>query len=191
MNRFQFALAQIGRKEERVRSLGMLLGPTDLPGKGWVLQTERSWRTGASGHATDEYRRAHRLGLYSAVRTFKQGDTSRSLLMQLMPFESQDDAASSMSQIPNRLSPNPKARVQVMQEQAVEYLDVPGVGHVWAFEQRVLGQMGPSATRYISGNVDNVVLLLQCTALGDGWPWADVMEIAGSQAGKIVRVLNT
>ena len=76
--RLQFALAQLGPKPNRERSLSTLLDVDELPGNGWEVLDERTWRAGSIGKSTPWGDRAREAKDIVAWRSFAEGE-SRSI----------------------------------------------------------------------------------------------------------------
>jgi len=187
-------LAQIGASPARRSSLSMVLRANELPESGWSELRQLSWRVGAWGYRPAETgRRAHRAGYFVAVRSFEQKSTSRWLVVQVAPYVSTSDAEKAVGGMRSRLYSNSSSKVLVTAEREVEGIEVVGVTNPWTLEQLQEGKelagdqkfVGPSATRYVAGNIENVLFFLQCSGLGEGWSWSDVESVASLQASKI------
>src|SRR5580658_7353128 len=93
----ELAIAQIGVGRERDYSLAMLLEPSELPGEGWSMLSERCWRTGFRlrlTRADSPGRRARRAGSITAARSFVQATPSREMWVEVQPFVTEADAES-------------------------------------------------------------------------------------------------
>ena len=176
----------------------MLLRANELPGIGWRGLRQVSWRIGAWGYQPAETgRRAHRAGHFVAVRSFEQESSSRRLVAQIAPYVSASDAEEAVVGLRSRLYPHPNAKVVVTAEREVEGIEVVGVNKPWTFEHMQEGKdlpgnqrfVGPSASRYVAGNIENVMVFLQCSGLGEGWSWSDVASVTSLQASKIEGAL--
>jgi hypothetical protein len=188
MNRLRFGIAQIGTKREAGRSLAMLLGVVDLAGSGWEMLEELTWRTGAIGSPTEGARRAGRAGSVTAWRSFEQAP-SRWLWAEIIPYTSSGDAESAIPHLRPSFLPNPQTEVTVTAERTIGDQVVAGVTAPLVFEQTTAGSQGPSASRYVAGTVDRVVLIVACSGYADAWSWSDVVALAASQADKIRATL--
>lgn len=192
MNNLQVLLAQIGGRAARAHPRAMLVERVELPGTGWEVKGERSWRTGAWGTSPSEAgRRARQHRSFSANRLFEQSGAPRWVSVQVVPCGSVSDAEAAVPDLQSRFMPNPKTRVAVAREGVVAAVEVPEVPHPWVYEQLTTGMPeGPTATRYIGGNVENVVFIVACTGYEEAWPWTEVSVIASLQAAKVRAILD-
>ncbi len=115
MTTFDWLVAQVGmRRSERRWSRSLLLNPSELPGGGWSIRSERSWRAGVSFAGarphTDEGNRARRARCVVAWRAFEDSTAERWLWVEAVPLVSEVDAASYVSTGLDQFVPDPRAR---------------------------------------------------------------------------------
>ena len=191
MNNLQVLVAQIGTRSARAQPRTMLLDESDLPGDGWRLCSQRSWRMGAWGiPPSDANRRACQAGLFTGSRVFEQASPTRWLSTQVLQFASILDAQSEVPGMQERLMPNPRARVTIVDERTIHGHRVAGLANLWVFEQLTVGLERPTYTRYVAGSVEFVVTMLMCTGDRGQWPWDEVMSIATMQSSKVRATIS-
>lgn len=185
-SRLAYGFAQWGSKSKRDYTRSMLIELSDLPGEGWMLLGERVWRTGIFGLPSDIWRRARSVGAFTAVRSYEQSTPSRWVLIKVSPVASVQDAEDIVPTLVSLSAPNPKARVAVISEGLVTDVSVAGISNPWVYEQSTRGMpQGPTSSRYVSGNIDHVAILVACSGYLDAWPWEEVSSIAARQAAKV------
>lgn len=190
MRNFQYLLAQIGPRAARRDSLAMLLEAAQLPGTGWTVLDERSWRTGFMSKPTEAARRARRARTFSAIRSFELGTESRWVWIEVMPFAAPADAEAVLPSLPALFVSNPRAKVTVTGERRLEPDEIAEMAdYPFVYEQATTGEHGPSAARYAAGTVEHVVFVVATSGYGEGWSWAEVASVAASQADRIKNVI--
>jgi hypothetical protein len=188
---YQYLLAQIGPKAARRESLSMLLEPLQLPGNGWTLLDQRSWRTGYTSKPSEAGRRARRARTFSAVRSFELAAESRWVWIEVMPFAVAADAEAVLSSLPTLFVGNPRAKVTVTGERRLDHAEISEIAdYPFVYEQLTSGERGPSASRYAAGTVEHVVFIVATSEYGEGWPWAEVASVAASQVASIRNVMD-
>ena len=114
-------MAQLGGRRGGGQALTHLVEPADLPGEGWTVMDQRTWRTGVLP-TTDWQRQARIAGCIPAWRLFEQTGAKRWPWIQAAPVA---DAASALSQLPEGM-PRVFAPVPVLL-----------MLHRWPFQLRV------------------------------------------------------
>jgi hypothetical protein len=184
--------AKLGQKVEPTRrSLAMLPAASDLPGDGWTLLDEATWRTGRLGKATEWGIRARALGSVTAIRSFEQKTESRrGLWAEVMPLASEDDAAEALNDLPNRFVRNPRSKVTFTTEHQASGVMVPGTASTWAYERNGTSAAGDSAERIVAGTVGRIQFVVDVSGLGEAWPWDEVVSIAGDLVHRISQSVD-
>jgi hypothetical protein len=187
MNPFVVGISKLGRWSRRIDALNTLLTAKDLPGNGWRFLDEHTWRFSAyPHHGTGEvFDRASAHGGFVAWRSFEQTETHSGLWIQLVPYGRISDAE---SQVPKNSSIGVRSETfegSVGEERPVVGYLTPGVDHAVLFEVPTNNEGVAGISRYLCGNVENVVLVVAGTALGDGIPWEQMVSIAALQAERI------
>lgn len=183
--RLKFAAAQIGGKPGKEQVLSLLIEPPELPGAGWFVIDERTWRTGQTDNPSAAATRARNAGSISAWRSFEQKSHSRWLWVQITPTVSEADAQQLVRDMPNRFLKNSRAEVVVKAERTVKDRAIPGAQNVWCYEQDTTSKKGDSVAKYVAGTVGVVVFVLAASVMTDGWAWDEVIGVAATQARRL------
>jgi hypothetical protein len=181
VNRLRFAVAQLGRKAGARDRLACLLRLEDLPGAGWRVLDERTWRTGVAGPATPWGGRARAAGSVTAWRSFQDATGRRWVWVQVMPLVSAQDALEALGGIGDRLLGNARATVKLVREHDVEVAPFAGASAVWAHEQHTAGPDGEGVSLLLAGVVA-VSVVVVCASGSPAWDWGAVSELAARQA---------
>ncbi len=174
----------LARPSERRKSLAMLLAPSDLPGTGWRQLGEGSWRMGMSRRFGSISRRARKSGSCTALRRYRQEDPPRGVFIQIGPWASAEDARTVAGQA-RSAGGMTWTGVTRLDERQVNDVDVPDLDDSLVWEHR--NQRGDflGYQRFISGRVENVVLMVSGTSQDPGMAWDDLVSIVTSQAEKL------
>ena len=195
MNRFVFALAQFGPQSLKRTSLAMLLDDEDLPGDGWKVLGQGSWRTGFAARPSDAARRARHARTFTAIRNFHQSGASRWCWIEVIPFVSQSDAEAVLADLPSIFVRNPGIKGTITQERRVSPHDAPeAAAYPFVYEYAVISKYGESFPRMIGGVVDRILFLVSTSEYGAGlagWSWQEVVDVASLQSVKIERQLRS
>ena len=183
-SRFRWALAQVGRKTGGAEALAQMLEPQDLPGQGWTIIDQRTWRTGSDA-TTDWQRRAKAAGCVTAWRSFEQTGGARWLWIQTTPVVDAADAVSALTDLPDRMLRNLGAKVRVVDEREVLPPAPLTLDTAWALEQRVEGNIGESINLMLIWAAARNVIALAASSLGLPWTWDQVSELAQRQATRL------
>jgi hypothetical protein len=188
MNRRQFLLAQFGKSGKKRLSVSMLVDVSELPGDGWELKVERSWRVGKDGHRDEASIRAKQRGLFVAMRTFEQHDVSRWIYVKVIPMASREDALLVAPETNLELLATRKSDARVHSEIGVS-LDIEvDMNEARATEYFVSDSNGAGVYRCVVGSVGHVVAVICCSGLGEGWTWQDIGLVINAQVLKIRNV---
>lgn len=142
-------MAQLAPKPGARRALERVVTVHDLPGSGWRVQDERTWRTGVSGPATEWSRRARAAGSVTAWRSFELG-ARQWCWVQVVPLASEPDALSAIEGVGDRALGNLRGKVTVVREQDVRIEPFPQAGRVWAREWHTVGSTGSGVARILT-----------------------------------------
>jgi hypothetical protein len=146
----------------------MLLGPADLPGRGWEISEERHWPTGQLDPTSEKSQRALQAGGVTAWRSLTQTEAMRSAWVEVVPYATADDTVLSLRQVPRYF-----------------------VSDTWVYEKSTTDAAGTSLSRYVGGTIDCILFLTCCSGREAFWPWPDVMDVAERQAERVRGVLGT
>ena len=177
-SRLRFALSQLGSKPGGKDALSSLLGAESLPGGGWSVPDERTWRTGRQKPADPWAQRAAAAGSITAWRSFRSG--RRTLWLQLVPTASPDDAVAALDAVPTALLANLRSRVRLDSERDVEPPAVAGADAVRAHEQHTSGHPDAGTTLLLCWTAGARLFAL-CAAGRPEWTWAEVAAVAEAQ----------
>ena len=144
--RLSFVAAQIGPEKGKAASLGMLLEVTELPGYGWKMLDERTWRT----------IRAKEIGSITAWRSFCRGNPDQAIWVQVVPFASTVDAEAAVKDTRASLLPNLRQNVKIVTERKIEDSDTSGIEDPFVFEQVTELAGGFGVTRMVSGRIERI-----------------------------------
>jgi hypothetical protein len=175
----------IGHRPQRRESLSRLLLAEDLPGPGWAVVAQRTYRSGAGGKRP-EAKRARRTGEMGATRYFRlrQSHSGRSASIWMWPFASSVDAQQGLAGL--HLIRNPCARAIPVAERRVDDVEVEDIDDAWLYEVVAKGRSGWTFQRVIGGTVDRNIFIVHATErTGEGWPWEEVVQVATAQSQKL------
>jgi hypothetical protein len=182
---------------EGLRSRSSLPGPDDLPGDGWVVVEERSWRTGTMDPDSAKSRRARASDCTTAWRSLAQPNPVRRAWVEVVPYATAADAEVSLGQTPRFFVGQAAAGVtitdeHVVDEQAIcdlakEHAVSSRSGGPWLFEQSATGPDGDTVTRYVGVTVDRAMCLTCCAGAPATWSWGEVLGVAASLADGVRR----
>ncbi len=189
MNRARILLGQLGSSARRRRSLNMLLPVSDLPGRGWRILGQGSWRMGIQNRRSDISLRCRKSGEFTALRRFRQEDPPRSLFVQVGTYASETDATEAVAFEPPSDRGNRWPGVTRFAEGEITDLGVPNVDDLHGWELHTQRGERRSCHRLIQGRVDMTVFAISGTAAEPGWAWEDLVPIASAQARRIRLVL--
>jgi len=153
-----------------------------------------TWRTGRFGKPSPILHMANKAGKFTALRTYQQEDPSeRWLMTKVVPTSSKSDASAIAPELWSLSMPNPEAKVKVEGEPTVHDVVIDGLSNSLVCEQLSRGwptEGTVTASRYITGNVDSVAILVECSCARDDWPWEDVASVAVAQAMRCSQSLT-
>jgi hypothetical protein len=173
-----------------VRSFGMLLGPADLPGRGWEISEERHWPTGELDPTSEKSQRALQAGGVTAWRSLTQAEAMRAAWVEVVPYATTDDAVLSLRQVPRFFVGAQRPDETIVSERSVDDQRIVGVPDTWVYEKSMTDATGPSLSRYVGGAIDRVLFLTCCSGRQAFWSWPDVMDAAERQAERVRKVLG-
>jgi hypothetical protein len=179
------------RTDGGVRSFAMLLGPADLPGRGWEISEERHWPTGQLDPTSEKSQRALRAGGVTAWRSLTQTEALRSAWVEVVPYATADDTVLSLRQVPRFFVGAQRPDETVVSERRVDDQRLVGVSHAWVYEKSTTDAAGTSLSRYVAGTIDCVLFLTCCSGREAFWPWPDVVDVAERQAERVRDALGT
>jgi hypothetical protein len=182
LKRLGFVAAQLMQKPGARQVLARVVTVDDLPGGGWSVIDERTWRTGVSAPATGWGKRARAAGSVTAWRSFEAVAARQWCWVQVMPLVSELDALSALEGIGDRLLRNLRAEVALLREHDVDIEAFPGAGRVWAHEQHTIGPDGEGVARMLAATCGACVIVLSASGSPE-WAWDSVVSIARRQAG--------
>jgi hypothetical protein len=180
----QVLAGQIGSKEERNASVSLLLTADEFPYPDWTLSKTMSWRIGAFD-SDPVRRRAWKLGLFTAVRGYRQPQTEEHLRIQVFRLASALDAQALTRTVRSReiIRPN----TTVLDEREVAGPAIAGISEAQFVESEVETRVGTGRNRRLYGAVDSVALIVNGSGLLDFWSWDKVHSIAVQLVTKVQK----
>jgi len=185
MKRLTWSLASFGRPRLRRQALELLIAVTDLPGTGWRELHTGSWRIGVgAGQSGPVAKRARKTGAFTAIRRFRNDETSRGVMVQIIPLADSEDARAQVRE--SRTSIVRWNGVTTLAERTIDDISVPMTDALLAWERLNEREgYGQGYSRTIAANVGQRAFFVSCTSLGEGCQWSEVVEIAASQAKRL------
>lgn len=173
-----------------VRSFAMLLGPADLPGRGWEISEERHWPTGQLDPTSEKSQRALQVGGVTVWRSLTQAEAMRSAWVEVVPYATAEDTVLSLRQVPRFFVGAQRPDETVVSERRVDDEHLPGVSDTWVYEKSTTDTTGASLSRYVGGAIDCVLFLTCCSGREAFWSWPDVRDVAERQGERVREVLG-
>lgn len=173
-------MAQLAPKPGARRVLERVVTVHDLPGDGWRVMDERTWRTGVSGQATEWGRRARAVGSVTAWRSFELA-ARQWCWVQVAPLASESDALAAIEGVGDRLLGNLRGKAAVVRERDVQVDPFPGASRVWAHEQHTSGPTGPGVSKMLAAAA-GTHLIVVCASGSPEWEWEAVSGLGRRQA---------
>jgi hypothetical protein len=180
LKRLSFAAAQLVPKPGARQVLARVVTVDDLPGDGWSVIDERTWRTGVSGSATEWGKRARAGGSVTAWRSFEAVAGRQWCWVQVVPLVSEPDALSALEEAGDRAS-QPAQQGHVLREHDVEIQTFPGADRVWAHEQHTSGPGGEGVAKMLAA-ASGAYLIVGSASGYPEWRWDSAVWIARRQA---------
>lgn len=179
---FRYLYSMLGPKPGADRSLKMLPSVADMPGDGWRLLDQRTFRTGRMGRATEYGNRARKLRSVTSMRSFEQVGHSRWLWAEVIPLANEEDAAVASD---DSLLVVRNPGVTVTNEHPVTGVSVPGSSSVWAYEQESTGPVGNGVSLCLRGTAGSIIFVVMASGFAESWRWDDVVSIASLIVARI------
>lgn len=176
----KFLFGQLGRTGDRRRSIDMLLTVEDLPGAGWTQLSQRSSRSIPS--VRSERRRKRHV---SALRKFRQEEPARGLHIQLLVFDSDEEAQRAVGRFRTDYVRYPG--LTTVTERVVDDIVVEGLDGTYAWERENIRGEVRGYARSIAGQVGPVAIVVIGSATGEGWRWDDLISVARHQVWKVTH----
>ena len=181
LRRLGFAAAQLAPRPGASQALARVITVGDLPGGGWSVLDERTWRTGMSGPATPWGRRAREARSVTAWRSFGCASAKRSCWVQVVPLASEADALSALDGAGDRGLRNLRARVRLVREHDVDIEAFPGAAKVWAHEQHTTGPDGNGVSMMLAAACGTYMIVVSVAGVPE-WTWDELVSVAARQA---------
>ncbi len=191
-NPLGYGISKLGRWSRRIHALNALLTDGELPGNAWRFLDERTWRFSdfPKSKEGEIFDRAVKNGGFIVWRSFESKRSTGGVWVQINQFASVQDAEASIPNNSLGFKENSKFRGVPGEDRQVGGYKLPGIQLATFFERPSTNGHEESTTRFVCGNVQNVVFVVACTDSGVGVPWEDAISIAMKQARKIEEVLG-
>jgi hypothetical protein len=170
----QLAAGQFGKKVQRDASVSLLLNADEFPYTDWIPSRTMSWRIGAFD-SDPERRRAWKLGLFTAVRGFRQPETEEHLRIQVFRLSSASDAEAIARRFRAREIRRPGTTL--LDEREVAGPLIPGLTESQFVESDIKIKIGTGSSWRVYGAVDSVALIVNASGLQDFWSWEKVHPV--------------
>jgi hypothetical protein len=170
---------------EEDRSLAMLVGADELPGRGWSTVRDRTWVTGELDPDSEKSRRAREAGVVTAWRSFEQAATGRSAWVEVVPYATVEDAELSLRQSPPYFVGTDQPDERLVTGGEVEDCRLPDGSDLWVYEKSVEGAAGLRCSRYAAGTIDRILFIASCAGVDGAWARDDLLSLAASLAHRI------
>jgi hypothetical protein len=182
-NQVRFLLAQVGPKRGSRIALERLLPAGELPGAGWTVIDQRTWRTGVGGRSSWQAS-ARAVGSITAWRSFEQADAHRYLWIQVTPLAGPSDAGQALADLVERSLANPRFVGAVGERRTVRLSLQAGAG--MGVEQDVITGSGASTTLTLPLVTGATVAIVCASGSGSGgWQWPEVVALAEAQSARL------
>ena len=175
-------LSQLGPKPHGAATRRRLIDVSDLPGWGWEVVDQRTWRTGRQQPQDPWARRAAVAGSVTAWRSFRSSD--RWLWTQLVPTVSVADSQSALESVPAQALRNLRAKGTVEAESEATGIAVEGADATWAREQRTSGHRAAGPTLLLAWTV-GTDLVISAASGHPAWDWDELTAIAVKQRERL------
>lgn len=168
----------------------MLLLPSELPGNGWNLKTERSWRVGKDDQRDAASLRARKSGAFAVIRTFEQVGTSRGVVLKAIPMVSPEDAQLVPPESNMTFMTAPRSHTVIEAERSIDLdLDL-GLSNMKATELTVTESPKVATYKFVVGTVDRVRAAMCCSGFDEGWTWPEIQVVTTAQVRKIRSIAS-
>ena len=180
--------AQFGLRENKEKSQSLLLSATDLPGADWIERKHLVMRMGVlvKPPPYSWIERAGEEGHFSAYRWFEQRTTDSSIMLQVMPLVSDEDALLALSDLNTQTTfENPNFHGSILEDRELPTPIFPGVQSVRAFltSFETDGQIG--ITNSVHLIVGSVFLAVRFVRNGQPWTDGEMLAILAIQIPKL------
>ena len=188
--RLRLAIAQIGFKPGRKKSLKILLDLADLDGSNWKKRSERTWRVGWLDSNHERASRARKQKCIAAWRFFVEKNRQQVFWVQLSPCASIEDAEAGVIHSRSNYLPNKRRKLRIKVDEDIVGASIEGIDNLLVFEQKTENTSGLSNCKAVIWNIDRFVLMAYCAGTNDGWLWNDVYLIVQLQNEKALSYLK-
>lgn len=181
-SRLRFVLSQLGLKSQGVETRQQLIEAIDLPGTGWKVIDQRTWRTGHQKLPEPWAQRAAASGSMTVWRSFRAPD--RWLWTQLVPLASAADSQDALRAVPDSFVKNLRAKVVLESASEAPGIVVEGADATWAYEQRTSGHGALSTTLLLAWAFEAQLVVTAGSGRPD-WSWDELTAIAAKQRERL------
>jgi hypothetical protein len=187
---FKVLWAQLGTTSGRKVSVPMLLNIEELSWPDWRLENSWTFRPAIVGMADSTDLRSRENGSAWAIRSFVRFASSQWLTLRVLPMISQDDACSWIDSLGVRVVKNEHATSVITDRTANSRMQSLNLECSNALRYRILSNRSQQTrdVKCVAGNIGNILFVIRCAGLAEGWSWDDVLKVAGLQSTKIARV---
>lgn len=181
-SRLRLVFSQLGSKPQGVETRQQLIEAVDLPGTGWKVVDQRTWRTGHQKLPDPWAQRAAASGSVTAWRSFRAAD--RWLWTQLVPLACAADSQDALRVVPSSFLKNLRAKVVLEFESEAPGIIVEGADATWAYEQRTSGR-GATGSTLLLAWTSGAQLVVTAGSGRPSWRWEELTAIAAKQRERL------
>jgi hypothetical protein len=132
------------------------------------------------------FRRSQPVRCVSASRSYRHGQPTRYLYIEIAVTEHEADADRLIESSRTRFYRNPG--VTSIGERSVTGYELPAISGAHLYERETVRGSLHGVNRWITGRVGEVFLAVQAGGSGGGWDWGEAVVFATAQADKIARL---
>jgi hypothetical protein len=173
-------------------SLSLLLEESELPGSGWQRTVDQTFRTGALRKRDPINTRAKSIKSTSARRGFKNSANSDSILVEVTPFASHEDASIRAENFVEPLIRRLSKVVNVIDHEVMEGPGLRELDPYRCLQYRFRTQAGGiRSSRGLAGAVDEYGVHVGVVSDTTPWEWQAILDLTSLQVKKIREVIGT
>jgi hypothetical protein len=184
--RLRFVLAQLSYKPGARAGLSRCLDVRDLPSGRWHRIDQRSYRTGYANRGEPWADKARASRCVSVWRSFVDSEAGRYLQLSIARLVEEGDLPLAIESTKQGGLRDLHSRVTLVREFELNPApDLAGAQNVYAIEAATRGPRGPGTDLTLRFSIGLDVVAMSASAIGRGWGWDEVVEIATLQIARL------
>jgi hypothetical protein len=187
----ELAFVQLLPKPTKKYSVSMLPITEDLPGEGWVKNSDQSWRIGvAKDGSSPKALRAKAIKSTRSRREFVREPDLERVLFSVAPYASDDDAGELINEFEENTHKMVSRVLNLDDFTTFDQIESRALGNSKCVEYRwdALGRI--RVARAVAARVKNVYFSVTCQKYGVPTPWPYVFEMAILQSAKVRQIIE-